>query len=1002
MELCDEKECLLYGKPRVQFYGDNKDVVVAFVGESPGKEEELAGVPFIGRSGVLLREQAIKAGLSEYNTKILNSAMCLIPKEELKIKEVNSILSNCRCHLEESLKEVKPKVIVALGALAAQQLLKIKTLGDVRGTFVWSEEFNCYILPTYHPAFILRKPSSLDLLSADLRRVKVFLLNGCKVAKSEEIFMEERESIEDVLSSAKVIALDTETQGLDYINPSNIMISYSVSGDIKRAYQIFIHEECEESLADFFVLWERGKGKKDKKWVKIPAKRSSNFASKLDELRCLLKSNTIKKVMMNGNYDLHHILALFRNNNLPKPEINNYTLDVQNFCQTLNENIYARSSLELLRKSFTTLSTQYSDQFGETFDKGDMLSVPRDNLAKYAAADAAVTLNVAYGAAVAMNKEPEKAKLLYYYQHMVMPVTSKLFLSLEETGVSTDASALPVVREELQRERDYLYKKIINTIPPVIKDKYKDNRTPEAPLTKLNMIKEMLYGKEGFGVKRLTDDRTRKEIDSVDKKVRRELSSRRIGKKAIAFIEDFDRWRMIDTLISKYITSIEKATRIDGKIHPSFSLAVTATGRSCLAEYTHVRVKTDNSNYLLKTIQDIRAGDIVYSYKESTGEMINAPVQWAGKTGEQRETILVRYTLAGAFSPSGQLRCTPEHLIYTLGRGFVEARYLHPSDKLLGVFPERVDVESVTLDYKKVDVYDLTIEGPPNFIANGVCVHNSASAPNLQNIPKRGPLAQTVRRLFIPTQGRVFLAVDASQSELRWLAFLSQDPVMLGIYRAGGDIHATTAEAIRGKSRNEMTPEEFKSARQASKAVNFGFIFGAGARTFQRVAKLDYGVILTEEQAQDFRRIFFETYPAIKAYHRNVIAECHQRGYVMSPLGRVRRLLEVNSRDNVTAHRAERQELNHAIQSVSSDAVLLSGVELLNELNLDECFPCLFIHDELIFECEEDKVSEYAPIIKYHMEHPPLEQFGVTLNLPLVADMKVGKSLADLEEYTIN
>ena len=259
MKLCEKVDCILHGSKRVKFKGDREDVSIMFVGESPGANEEKFDTPFIGLSGDLLWKQAALAGLSKYNAFVANSAMCRIFKEQLKIRQINSILNTCRSHLEDEILTLKPKVIIALGALAAQQLIKIKSLGDTRGTFIWSDEFNCYVLPTYHPAFCLRKPSAVSILQADLFRVNTFLSDKGNVLNNEEIFIEERESISDIIASAKTVAVDTETQGLDYVNPTNIMISYSVSDDAKKAYQIFLHEECTEAEADFFVPWERGK-----------------------------------------------------------------------------------------------------------------------------------------------------------------------------------------------------------------------------------------------------------------------------------------------------------------------------------------------------------------------------------------------------------------------------------------------------------------------------------------------------------------------------------------------------------------------------------------------------------------------------------------------------------------------------------------------------------------------------------------------------------------------
>jgi DNA polymerase I-like protein with 3'-5' exonuclease and polymerase domains len=416
-------------------------------------------------------------------------------------------------------------------------------------------------------------------------------------------------------------------------------------------------------------------------------------------------------------------------------------------------------------------------------------------------------------------------------------------------------SRLPAVKEELLKEIDYLYLKIMAQIPHSIKDKYIDKRSPEAPLTKTNMIREMLYTKEGFGIVPLVDKKKNTVVESIDKKVRALLLGKKLSKRAQDFLADYDRWQMINTLLTRYISGIEKATRIDGKIHPSFSLSVAATGRT------------------------------------------------------------------------------------------------------------------------------------------------ASQNPNMQNIPKRGPLAAIIRKLFVSSPGYSFVSADASQAEIRWAAFLAQEQNMLDIYRAGGDIHASTAEAVLGKPRSEMTPEEFKEARQKGKAIVFGFLYSAGAKTFQRVAKTDYGLDLTDQQAQDFREGFFNAYPAIKQYHWKVKNECHRNGYVVSPLGRVRHLPEIHSKDDAVVRRAERQALNHAIQSVSSDTVLLSCLEIMKVADPEECRAILFIHDELTMEVLDSCIDKYATLIKHHMVNPPLERFGVELNLPLGSDCKVGKSLGDMIDY---
>ena len=159
MRPCNQLDCLLYGKKRVGYRGDEENIVIAFVGESPEFGEAEMNMAFVGQSGDLFSEYVLKTGLSNYPSILLNAAQCHIVKEEWKTKQVNSILSFCRTHLEEALIAAKPNVIVALGALATQTLIKARTITSIRGTFIWSEEFGAYVIPTYHPTACLRNPS---------------------------------------------------------------------------------------------------------------------------------------------------------------------------------------------------------------------------------------------------------------------------------------------------------------------------------------------------------------------------------------------------------------------------------------------------------------------------------------------------------------------------------------------------------------------------------------------------------------------------------------------------------------------------------------------------------------------------------------------------------------------------------------------------------------------------------------------------------------------------
>jgi DNA polymerase-1 len=173
---------------------------------------------------------------------------------------------------------------------------------------------------------------------------------------------------------------------------------------------------------------------------------------------------------------------------------------------------------------------------------------------------------------------------------------------------------------------------------------------------------------------------------------------------------------------------------------------------------------------------------------------------------------------------------------------------------------------------------------------------------------------------------------------------------------------------------------------------------------FMDYARIDYGVYFTKAEAEKFIRVFFATYPALKKYHKETIEFCRKHGYVDSPLGRRRRLPDINSKNVGVRHYAERQAVNHRIQSPSSDTVVIAANEILKEpIDPKECKPVLFIHDELIFEVRDNsKLIDYAKIVKHHMENPPLfRDYGLKLSVPLVADAKVGYNAAEMKKLDL-
>lgn len=256
---------------------------------------------------------------------------------------------------------------------------------------------------------------------------------------------------------------------------------------------------------------------------------------------------------------------------------------------------------------------------------------------------------------------------------------------------------------------------------------------------------------------------------------------------------------------------------------------------------------------------------------------------------------------------------------------------------------------------------------------------------NLQQVPRDS----FVRGVFGAPPGSSFVEADYSQIELRVAAFLAREDTMLQLYASGQDIHMAMAMRMTGKPESAVTKEERKKA----KAVNFGFLYGMGWAKFVNTAWENYGVRVTEEEARAFRKAFFDQFPKLTQWHGRQRRLAAKYGRVESPIGRVRHLPDIASRNEGVRAEAERQAINSPVQSFASDMALLSMVLVSREFKRRgmRAHPIGTVHDAVNFEVPDEELSVALPLIKDTMEHLPLRRmFGVSLDVPIVADLKVG------------
>ncbi|MBF2078345.1 MAG: DNA polymerase I [Synechococcales cyanobacterium T60_A2020_003] len=269
----------------------------------------------------------------------------------------------------------------------------------------------------------------------------------------------------------------------------------------------------------------------------------------------------------------------------------------------------------------------------------------------------------------------------------------------------------------------------------------------------------------------------------------------------------------------------------------------------------------------------------------------------------------------------------------------------------------------------------------------------SSSNPNLQNIPIRTAFSRQIRAAFIPEPGWLLAAADYSQIELRILAHLSQEPILLDTYRNNDDVHSLTARLLFEKE--DITSEE----RRLGKVINFGVIYGMGASRFAREANV------SRTDAKTFIDRFNERYPNVFAYLQQMQQEAIAHGYVSTILGRRRYFNFTNSKlksllgkdastidlDKIKSpgqYDAQllRAAANAPIQGSSADIIKVAMVKLHDLLQHYQARMLLQVHDELVFEVPPEEWDELKPKIKQVMES------AVDLTIPLVVEVNAGKN----------
>jgi DNA polymerase-1 len=261
----------------------------------------------------------------------------------------------------------------------------------------------------------------------------------------------------------------------------------------------------------------------------------------------------------------------------------------------------------------------------------------------------------------------------------------------------------------------------------------------------------------------------------------------------------------------------------------------------------------------------------------------------------------------------------------------------------------------------------------------------SSTDPNLQNIPIRTATGRLIRQAFIAPAGRVILAADYSQIELRLMAHFSGDENLTRAFNEGLDIHSATAAEVLGKAVEDVSATE----RRNAKAINFGLLYGMSA--FGLAKQLQ----MSRSEAQDYIDMYFNRYPSVKQYMINTRASACEKGYIETILGRKLYTPDINHSNRMVKQGAERAAINAPLQGSAADIIKLAMIAVDKILPKAQAKMLLQVHDELVFEVDSEHADEISKRVKNAMQEVLSvtardKGWDVNFAVPLLVETDIG------------
>ncbi|MEW8957106.1 DNA polymerase, partial [Clostridium sp.] len=300
-------------------------------------------------------------------------------------------------------------------------------------------------------------------------------------------------------------------------------------------------------------------------------------------------------------------------------------------------------------------------------------------------------------------------------------------------------------------------------------------------------------------------------------------------------------------------------------------------------------------------------------------------------------------------------------------------------------------IEKITYYRQLTKLHSTYVEGLKNVIEEDGNIHSSfnqtvtttgrlsSTEPNLQNIPIKYEMGREIRKVFVPyNNDSVILSADYSQIELRVLAHIAEDENLIDAFKNHSDIHTKTASEVFNVPIDEVT----SLMRGRAKAVNFGIVYGISDFSLAKDLKI------AKKEAKEYMNIYFERYPKVEKYLKDIIDEGKEKGYVSTIINRRRYIPEIKASNKIVRSFGERLAMNAPIQGSAADIIKLAMVRVFDKLN-DENLKSeliLQVHDEIILNVYKNELERVKEIVKAEMENV------MDLRVPLEVDINIGEN----------